>query len=268
VGREFERWQWLELVASEHGPADPSTRHLLHVMGLHMNQQGHRCFPSQELLAKRTGLSVRSVRTHIGHAVDSGWVRIVQKPRPGKQAWFVHQYIPMIPAQLADLCKSKPWEDDPTWKREEESAGRGDNESSNAAVTSNHYQVEIPRESSRVVERPAIGAERAAILAEHPANFSATPGKFCRNARQGLPTNSSSNSSSNSPMNSPHEGAPLSRRTAVSEIQLKERDSKAARLEKAVTLLRVTPDMPADNVAAMFTLSAEEVQQVRRQACA
>ncbi len=113
---ECERWQWRELIASENGPSDPSTRLVLLVLSLHMNQVGENAFPAQELIAKRAGLSVRSVRTHLNLAADAEWLRIYQKAQKGK-AWFVHEYMATIPDRLAGLRTSKPWVDDPKWER-------------------------------------------------------------------------------------------------------------------------------------------------------
>jgi Helix-turn-helix domain len=170
VAIECERWQWRELFASEHGPVDPSTRLVLFVLALHMNPQGENAFPSQETIAKRTGLSARSVRTHLDRAAKAGWLRIYRKARKG-QAWFVSQYVATIPEKLTGLCTSKPWEHDPSWRRAANSAGR-------------------PRSVPSDYQHPANGAERAAI-------DDTTPGKICRDARKELPTNSPSNSSSN-----------------------------------------------------------------------
>jgi hypothetical protein len=177
---ECERWQWRELIASEHGPADPSTRLVLFVLSLHMNENGENAFPAQKLIAQRAGLSERSVRTHINLAADAGWLRIYQKPQKGK-AWFVHEYQATIPDRLAELCKARPWEDDPNWKRPENSAGR--------------------KTEPKLTQRAANGAGRPAILAPRPANDDTTGGNLRHDARQGLPTNSSLNSSMNSPIN-------------------------------------------------------------------
>ena len=81
---ECDRWEWRDLFASEHGPPDPSTRLVLFVLSLHMNQNGENAFPAQQLIATRTGLSERSVRTHLDHAVRGGWLRISKKARRGQ----------------------------------------------------------------------------------------------------------------------------------------------------------------------------------------
>jgi len=255
VAVECERWQWRELVASEHGPADPSTRLVLFVLALHMNQSGDNAFPSQATIARRAGLSERSVRTHLGLAENGGWIKVFNKPRKG-QAWFVHEYLATIPDELAQFCTSKPWEDDPTWQRAENSAGRPSNGVDKSSVNGRH---------------PAILAGHPAILAQRPANASGTPGKFCRNARQGLPTNSSSNSSMNPSINTPMEGAALERITGsktVNKTGLKEKpeEKKASKEERIRKAIQGFKDFGDGDIAKIARVSVAEVAEIRRQA--
>ena len=171
---EIERWQWRELFASEHGPADAGTRLVLFVIALHMNENGENAFPSQALVATRTGLSERSVRRHLAHAEKTGWLQRFERRRPGR-AYFVSQYVATIPDHLAPLCSDKPWEIDPSWRRPANLAG---------------CDGETVDKSPPKAEHPANGARRA-------ANLAATPGKFGRDGRPPLPPNSSLNTSMN-----------------------------------------------------------------------
>jgi hypothetical protein len=266
---ECERWQWRVLLASEHGPTNPSTRLVLFVLSLHMNQVGDNAFPSQQLIAKRSGLSERSVRRHLALAEKAGWINVYQKSRKG-QAWFVHEYVATIPDDLAQYCTSKPWEDDPQWQRADNSAGRSrdskPNHPDNSAGCSDSGNADAMRDAER---HPANCAQRAANLSERAAENGTTPGQRVSDARSGLPTNSSSNSSVNSPMNTPNEGAALMRNTGVVEIlnaRQKSEESKEVRLRKAAILVRSTPDIPNANVAKMYKLTETEVQQLRRTA--
>ena len=45
---QCDKWEWLDLIASEHGPPNASTRLVLFVLSLHMMRKGASCFPSQE----------------------------------------------------------------------------------------------------------------------------------------------------------------------------------------------------------------------------
>ncbi len=52
----------------------PYTRLVLLTLSLHMNEAGEGAFPSQELLAKETGMSERRVRDHLRNAIEAGWL--------------------------------------------------------------------------------------------------------------------------------------------------------------------------------------------------
>ena len=96
------RWQWQEAFASEHGPPDPSTRHVLHVIAMHLWKGDKKTYPGQERIAKFTGLSVRSVRSHLKIAERLGWLRIV--PVVGVR----DEYYPTIPAKLDNVQTVNP----------------------------------------------------------------------------------------------------------------------------------------------------------------
>lgn len=178
-------------------------------LALHMNQQGENAWPSQALLAQRTALSDRAVRQHLKKAEAAGWLRIYERRRPG-QAWFVNEYVATIPDGLEELCTSKPWEEDPTWKRPERGAAR--------QVTT----VDNPEE---LEQRPERGAERAESGARHPESDDTTPGTTFRDARHDVPTNSSSNSSLNYPKNTSGEGA-LASTTRAEDVFLDNKNGK------------------------------------------
>jgi hypothetical protein len=274
VALECERWQWRELVASEHGPSDPSTRLVLFVLSLHMNQDGINAWPSQALIAKRTGLSERSVRTHVALAEKAEFLSIYQKRQPGK-AWFVHEYVAVIPDRLEQFCTSKPWEVDPDYRRPAKSAGRKP-----LAVD----------KSGRLPARAANGAERPATDAPRAAIDDTTPGNLRHNARQGLPTNlRSENSSSNSPNNTPKKVRSQPTAPTVLNIEPKEpelepedpdtekkaiadqaakqqRQRKAAeeRANRIKVALKAFPDYDDEGIRRASGVSLVEVRQLRR----
>ncbi len=233
---EIERWQWREMVASDRGPSHPSTRLVLFVLSLHMNAHGEHAFPSQATIAKRSGLSERSVRTHLGLAEKDGWVKIYQKPRTG-QAWFVNEYVATIPSELREYFAEKPWEKDPTWRRPENSAGRS-TETEAPEQKSGASPGLDPHGSHQNPLHPATGAEHPAIGAQRAANPSATPGSPFRDARQPLPTNTPDNSPSNTPMNTPYECAVQSDRTTVVKAGFEKEAGKAKPKTKGQPLSR------------------------------
>lgn len=87
---------WREAVLSNSGPSNSTTRFVLLTLSTHMTQNGERCFPTTRRLAQQTGLSERSVITHIQRAVDEGWL-LVSKRGTNGQGWRRHEYHPLTP---------------------------------------------------------------------------------------------------------------------------------------------------------------------------
>ncbi|MEO9231602.1 MAG: helix-turn-helix domain-containing protein [Devosia sp.] len=69
----------------------PTTRHVLLTLACHMNDAGESCYPSIELLCKETGLSNRSVITHLQNANQDGWIQVSKHGFSG-QRWANHEY--------------------------------------------------------------------------------------------------------------------------------------------------------------------------------
>ena len=74
----------------------PTTRHLLLTLGCHMNDMGESCYPSIELLCEETGLSNRSVITHLKIAVSSGFISCEKHGFSG-QRWARNEYKATFP---------------------------------------------------------------------------------------------------------------------------------------------------------------------------
>lgn len=69
----------------------PVTRLVLHTLGCHMNDAGESCYPSIELLCAETGLSNRSVITHLQIAIERGFI-VVEKHGFKGQRWARNEY--------------------------------------------------------------------------------------------------------------------------------------------------------------------------------
>lgn len=87
---------WRSIIASEHGPKGPTTRHVLLTLGLHMNEKGSSCFPSTKTLTRETGLSERCVCTHLERAINNGWLTR-ELGRFGGQRWRRNAYQATVP---------------------------------------------------------------------------------------------------------------------------------------------------------------------------
>ncbi len=83
-------WTWRKAVATESGlPA--TTRHVLLTLSLWMNELGEGCYPSVKTLVEATGLSNRSVITHLQKAAEMGWIIVSQHGFRG-QKWRSNEY--------------------------------------------------------------------------------------------------------------------------------------------------------------------------------
>ena len=101
------RWQWLEMLASECGPPGATTRHVLHAISVHMNSQGESAWPSKKTLAIRTALSERAITKHIALARSSEWIEVTTRKQSG-QGWRVNQYRATVPDHVTgSLAKGK-----------------------------------------------------------------------------------------------------------------------------------------------------------------
>jgi hypothetical protein len=70
----------------------PTAKHVLLTLACHMNDLGNGCFPSTKTLARQTGLSERSVCTHLKEAKKAGWIVARARGLSG-QAWKHHEYL-------------------------------------------------------------------------------------------------------------------------------------------------------------------------------
>ncbi|WP_241023364.1 helix-turn-helix domain-containing protein [Paraburkholderia sp. Ac-20340] len=87
-------WTWRHAIIKS--GLSPTTRHVLLTLSCHLNDLGEDCFPSTAMLAEETGLSERSVCTHLTTAASLGWF-VVRKHGFAKQRWARHEYLPRIP---------------------------------------------------------------------------------------------------------------------------------------------------------------------------
>jgi hypothetical protein len=61
-----------------------------------MDENGGSCFPSTRKLAEETGLSERTICTHLEIAENEGWIKKMQQGLTG-QRWKRHSYQALIP---------------------------------------------------------------------------------------------------------------------------------------------------------------------------
>jgi hypothetical protein len=74
----------------------PTTRHVLLTLSCYINDVGQSAYPSTKTLTADTGLSERSVITHLQLAKERGWLKVA-KHGFGGQKWAHHEYFPCCP---------------------------------------------------------------------------------------------------------------------------------------------------------------------------
>ena len=67
-------FSWRSAVSSPYGPDQATTRHVLLTLSLHMNEKGGSCHPSVQRIVKESGLTKRTVLTHLEKANSAGWI--------------------------------------------------------------------------------------------------------------------------------------------------------------------------------------------------
>lgn len=100
--QELDLFRWREALTSRHGPASSTQRHVLLTLSLHMNRTGGSCFPSTKTLARETGLSERTVVTHLGEAAEAGWIGRSNHGITG-QGWRRYEYQAQVPVAVRAL---------------------------------------------------------------------------------------------------------------------------------------------------------------------
>lgn len=99
-------FDWRSAVASPFGPKNPTTRHVLLTLSLHMSAKGDSCFPSIERLTEESGLSRRAVLTHLAAAAEQGWICKRDRPEKNGQGWRRIEYFSLIPKGIEEAVKS------------------------------------------------------------------------------------------------------------------------------------------------------------------
>lgn len=96
-------WTWRHLIIKSDLPS--TTRHVLLTLSCFMNDVGGGCYPTQEQLAEATGLTDRSVRTHLELAESAGWLKRTEHGFRG-QRWRNTEYFALWP-DLLDVDKGE-----------------------------------------------------------------------------------------------------------------------------------------------------------------
>jgi len=109
--REPEDWSflngWRKVVTSARGP-QPSTRFVLTILATYSDPEGNVSFTTQEKLAERTGLSVRTVQRCLDYAARTGWIERDLMERNGTpRKWALYSYCLTMPPELHDTVSPR-----------------------------------------------------------------------------------------------------------------------------------------------------------------
>lgn len=89
-------WSWRHAVGKSGLP--PTTRLVLHTLGLKMDATGGSCFPPISELVDLTGLDKKTVLKHLELAEEKGWIEVSQHGFRG-QRWKRNEYIARWPGR-------------------------------------------------------------------------------------------------------------------------------------------------------------------------
>ena len=89
MNNQTQFYSWRQAILKSGLPA--TTRHVLLTLSCHMNDAGESCYPSIDLLCEETGLSNRSVITHLKLAEEGGWIEVDKHGFSG-QKWARNEY--------------------------------------------------------------------------------------------------------------------------------------------------------------------------------
>lgn len=87
-------WSWRQAI--QKSPLHSTTKLVLLNLSIYMNEVGEGCYPTTSTQAKDTGLSERTVCTHLEKAVEAGFI-VKQLHGYGKQNWARNEYIASYP---------------------------------------------------------------------------------------------------------------------------------------------------------------------------
>lgn len=87
------------------GAMPPTRRWTLTALSLYATRDGDRCYPSQDTLARDTGLARRVVGAHLRAAEAAGWIERSGRGVGGR-GWRRHAYVLTVPA--APTCGATP----------------------------------------------------------------------------------------------------------------------------------------------------------------
>lgn len=119
-------WTWRHAFSTSDLPA--TTKHVLHTLGMFMNELGEGCYPSVADICRYSGLDKKTVLKHLAAARDAGWIAVSQHGYRG-QRWKRQEYAARWPERdLTAGCvpDSAPSSTDASHRRDGDPMGPSD----------------------------------------------------------------------------------------------------------------------------------------------
>lgn len=91
-------WTWRDAIRRT--KAEPATKLLCYTLATYMSDTGRGCWPSVETLCDDTGMSARSITTHLAKAVEVGLLATSRRKAPDGRLQG-YKYHPMFPKDAA-----------------------------------------------------------------------------------------------------------------------------------------------------------------------
>ena len=183
-------WSWRHAILKS--DLSPTTRHVLLTLSCYMNDLGGGCYPTQEDLAKASGLSDRAVRKHLELAESLGWLKRNEHGFRG-QRWRNTEYWALWP-DLLDVEKGEEPRSAPSAERSGTTFRKVRNDvPTTTPINSNtpkapegraeaSTQDVVPGRSVHAVLEDALYAECCAVAKRNPALTDKSGGWFFKQA--------------------------------------------------------------------------------------
>ena len=95
-------FKYRDYIRSDQFPKDPTLRHVLHAVSFYMDDNGNRCYPTEEQIASDTGLARETVVKRLKIAVDKNYI-LRQKHKQEGQKYF--NYVYFLPRRFMNIRK-------------------------------------------------------------------------------------------------------------------------------------------------------------------
>lgn len=99
-GAPARRWDWIR--ALRESELDSTARLVAFTLSFHMDSDGTHAYPGPALLARESGLSLRSVKAKLRDLERAGWIECVKRGRSSANGRSANRYRATLPTRAGD----------------------------------------------------------------------------------------------------------------------------------------------------------------------